>query len=83
MIVTKYTEEIREAINAKPKVEPWLNVMIYGAMYVIYVWDSRQVITAGNNPKIREFEDSKPIKDNMTKLKGQGTITDVFNKELS
>ena len=89
-LFSKHHSFVKEALNPRIKLEPWMHIGIIeldnGKLgYVIWIWDSRQVIEEGVLSKDREekirlyitdhyLTNDEKINDNYLPLKGGGDI---------
>ena len=89
MHVYRYSEELQKQLGSKTKPEPWLHATYAinpdkkGGKYVIFVWDTRQVVEEGKLSRAQLFDKygnrystshfvlrGRPARDNGQPLKG-------------
>lgn len=69
MDIVRYTPEIQALLKSKTKPEPWLHCGIYDGNYVIWVWDTRDVVESGTSdaawsfklPKSRQYANDNHV----------------------
>ena len=79
--ILRYTEDVQKQLHSKTKPEPWLHIAILSdkqySYYVIYVWDTRQIVGSDNIYKHYGDIAGQPAKDNHMPLQGKANLSNA------
>lgn len=75
--IFRYTEEAMTTAQCRIEPQPWLHIAIKDeGWYVVYVWDTREIMAVGMNKNLMQFKGIKVV-DNHQPL--QGKYADIFD----